>query len=389
MPTGQPRRVSSVGQTIILCVAVEDHLRAFDPYTTFGPSGSMDKLWEVGLGANIVSSPTLSGGSVYVGRDTSISSNFYKVDAHDGTGDWSVALDHDVRSSPTVKDGYVYVGGGEFADDGKLYKLDTDDGSEDWSVSSGGVNLSTPVVSDGVVAVCGQRQGSGEVSYDPGVKGYKVSDGSKVFGQEVNEDAFAFDGSHCYVQIDSETIAAIAISDGSQVDTIDILNDSMVQPVYADGVLYVNTKSGNLYAIDVADVARGAGSNMSQKWMMDFATPIGSLFVSPPLYHNGFIYFQEGENDTLYCLNADDGSVKWSDDTYTGITTTPTALGNVLYVVHAANLVAYDARSGDKLFEHTFADGDVSDPGSPVLGSPHGDGYGQRSNLGVWGRHDR
>jgi len=69
-------------------------------------------------------------------------------------------------------------------------------------------------------------------------------------------------------------------------------------PALADGVVYVGSADGNLYAIDQETGA--------QKWKVDTGEPI----VSSPAVANGLVYFV-GSDGALYAVGAPTGAHKW------------------------------------------------------------------------------
>jgi outer membrane protein assembly factor BamB len=86
--------------------------------------------WKTDLNGQIVSSPAVAYGKVYVG---SIDRNIYCLDAQSGTINWKYTTNFRQRSSPAVKDGKVYTGD----DDGIIYCLDANTGSLVWKYDTG------------------------------------------------------------------------------------------------------------------------------------------------------------------------------------------------------------------------------------------------------------
>lgn len=136
-------------------------VRAFKTAATFPQcTGVVPKTcnpaWSRTIGANVVSSPAVANGVVYVGSDDD---KLYALNATTGAVLWTAPTGGDVDSSPTVANGVVYVG----SDDGKLYAFDAAgttgcSGSPTvctplWSHTTGGEVASSPSVVSGNVYV--------------------------------------------------------------------------------------------------------------------------------------------------------------------------------------------------------------------------------------------
>jgi outer membrane protein assembly factor BamB len=72
------------------------------------------------------------------------------LEARTGLKRWKYTTGYDVVSSPAVANGVVYVGSW----DGKLYALQARTGSDLWSYKIGSTISSSPVVVNGMVYVC-------------------------------------------------------------------------------------------------------------------------------------------------------------------------------------------------------------------------------------------
>jgi outer membrane protein assembly factor BamB len=104
------------------------------------------------------SSPAVANGDVYVGGkpdcngygcDTGIDHNLYVFDATTGARLWAAPTGAQVLSSPAVSNGVVYVGSG----DNKLYAFDAAKGTQLWTATTGGSVDSSPAVANGMVYV--------------------------------------------------------------------------------------------------------------------------------------------------------------------------------------------------------------------------------------------
>ena len=87
------------------------------------PKGTL--TWVFATGREILASPVVANGVVYVG---SIDGIFYAVDARTGDELWRFAAENWIESSAAVAGGVVYFG----SNDGRLYALDAQTGEKLW-----------------------------------------------------------------------------------------------------------------------------------------------------------------------------------------------------------------------------------------------------------------
>ena len=134
------------------------------PAAGCGQSLCTTPLWVSTPLAQIIDSPTVSDGIVYIGSQTSPTSNDGRLNAFAAAGCgqptcaplWQglVGTESVLQSSPTVAGGVVYVGGF----DGRLYAFDADGCGTatcqpSWTAQTGGPIESTPTVWQGKVYV--------------------------------------------------------------------------------------------------------------------------------------------------------------------------------------------------------------------------------------------
>src|SRR5438093_13419069 len=134
------------------------------PSSGCGPSLCTTPLWKSTSLAQIIDSPTVSNGIVYVGSQTNFNNNDGKLNAFaaDGCGQaecpplWQglAGPQSILDSSPYVAGGRVFVG----AFDGKLYAFDANGCGQAtcsplWTGAMGSTTESTPVVSRGTVLI--------------------------------------------------------------------------------------------------------------------------------------------------------------------------------------------------------------------------------------------
>jgi outer membrane protein assembly factor BamB len=186
----------------------------------------------------IASSAAVAGGVVYFGcRD----GHFYAVDAKTGAQRWS----HDnkmgwVIASPAVRNGVVYFAS---ADGTRFKALDAVTGALKYSVENKAISFSSPaIVND--VAYFGSSDGwLHAVDIATGAtKAEFQSDGSKENAAKYTDDKGRMNSAALYPDF---TLDGIIIG----VHRMFTLGSILSSPVVANGVLYVGSTDGNLYAL--------------------------------------------------------------------------------------------------------------------------------------------
>ncbi len=121
-------------------------------------------------------------------------------------------------------------------------------------------------------------------------------------------------------------------------------------PAVANGVIYVGSRDGNLYAIDATSGAK--------RW--EFKT--GSWIESSPAIVNNIVYI--GSNDgNLYALDASTGKKLWQYQGRYPIKSSPAIAGNMVYVgSDDYNVYALDASTGREIWRVEAGDVVSSSP---------------------------
>jgi outer membrane protein assembly factor BamB len=252
----------------------------------------MDLLWKFTTG-NMVSSPAVVNGVVYVGSDDF---NVYALNASTGSKLWQFATGGAVESSPAVANGIVYVG----SDDNYVHALNASTGAKLWQFATPGPVISSPAVANGVVYVGSyDNNGGGPEGH---VYALNASTGAKLW----------------------------------QFTTHDWVTSS---PAVANGVVYVASWDKNIYALNA-----GNGFKLWQ-----FST--GALAQSSPAVANGVVYVGSGDNN-VYALNASTGAELWQFTTGGSILTgfhlsSPAVAEGVVYVgSYDGNVYAFGLPAG-------------------------------------------
>ena len=270
--------------------------------------------WRFAAGSAVTSSPAVAGGLVYA---HTYDGRVFALRAADGRPVWTrsfgpparLAWGHesadDYASSPAIAGTRLYVGG----IDGNLYALDARSGAVIWRLRTGGRIWSSPAVADGAVYV-GSLDG----------KLYKANAADGVLRWAFATDGAALDsGAFGY---DRRTIQS--------------------SPSVGDGIAYVGSRNGTLYAVDAE---RG-----TLRWRFD-----NSVFWSntSPARANGLVY--AGNSDGLFVQGVDarSGKEAWKYTTALQVFASPSVAGDAVYTGDwAGSMYAVDAKSGALLWKY-------------------------------------
>lgn len=305
--------------------------------------------WRFKTNGRIFSSPTVAGGTAYVG---STDGNLYAIRAADGIKLWAFATKGAVNSTPAVWNGVVYFS----SLDGSVYAVDAASGSQKWSF-----------------ATQGERRFSA-----PGIHGI-------IPATEVMPDPFdvllsspAVDGGSVYVGSGDGHIYALDAQAGTLKWKFATGNVVHASPAVANGTVYVGSWDRYFYALD-----ENTGA-LRWKFLTGDDTKIynqvgiaGSATVA-----EGRVYF--GCRDShLYALDAATGAVRWvHDDRPSWVIGTPAVAGdNVVFTTSdEKKFYIVDAATGKDRFSVSYRMFSFSSPsvaqGIAYFGSFDGRLYG-------------
>ncbi len=231
-------------RTLLVAVSQSGTVYAKEP-------GSPTLLWEVALGERVMASPLMTGRIVVVG---STDGHVYGLSG--GGIDWSYPAEDGepigpVTSAPSFGDGVIYVVAGS-----EMIGL-REDGSEvcRGSVSAGGNATGSAVVADAVTLV---QTEAGLVRVDPGKCGPGIPDpgtprdqppayaGGVVYSVQ-GEVIFAFEPG----TLTGDVVNAAGTDTVGYWDAVFAAGSAITgQPSVADGVVYVGTQAGDVFAVD-------------------------------------------------------------------------------------------------------------------------------------------
>ncbi|MCX4701150.1 serine/threonine-protein kinase [Streptomyces sp. NBC_01373] len=249
--------------------------------------------WKFRTGKRGSSSPTVVDGLVYVGGGGDVTYRFgesgndyedgyvYAIVADTGKQRWKFTTHSRVGESPTVVDGVVYA----CSLSGTAYAVDADTGKQRWEFTTPGFLNSAAAVVDGVVYVSSDsREDSNLYALDAatGKQRWKIATGMLSAPTVVDGTVYLGDG--------NGDLAAVDAGTGKQRWKSRIGKDRRLSaPTVVGGMAYVGSQDGNLYAVDA-----GTGE---QRW--EFRT--GSPVYSTPAFADGVIYIAS-LNGVLYAV---------------------------------------------------------------------------------------
>jgi len=247
---------------------------------------------------------------------------------------WRAPTDGDVVSSPAIANGVVYVGSG----DGFLYALDVTTGARRWRYDAGSPVSSSPAVGGGLVFATARDGSIFAVDAARGTRRWRLTTGADLPLPWGHESGDHFLSSPAY--IDGRVV--VGAGDGG-VYAIDAATgrrqwraqtDGRVRasPAVADGRVYAGSYDGRVYCYDLTSGA------LRWRYETEGVTLKSGSFgfdrrsiQSSPAVDNGVVYV--GARDGfLYAIGADDGKLRWRvDHKISWIITSPAVSDHVVF----------------------------------------------------------
>ena len=266
--------------------------------------------WKSVSVAQILDSPTVKDGIVYVGSQTSPTSNDGKLNAFDANGcgqsvcsplwQGDAGPQSILESSPAVANGVVFVG----SFDGKLYAFDADGCGQAlcqplWTGPTGGSIESSPTVSHGIVFI-GSDDGK---LYAFDANGCGQSSCQPLWTGSLNTPMFqsspAVSNGMVFITAQHAFGAFKAAGCGQPTclpvwrdqDNLNFFNGS---PAVAKGKVYIGLENGlNVYT------AKGCGQSECAPVFTLFGTGFQAAVLSSPTVANGVVYVGRNTGQVL------------------------------------------------------------------------------------------
>ncbi|MDD5338009.1 MAG: PQQ-binding-like beta-propeller repeat protein [Dehalococcoidales bacterium] len=312
-------------------------------YTLDAQTGEI--VWTFKTGSWVEASPLVVDGIVYC---ASTDGNFYALDAETGGKLWSFDTASSIRSTPAIADGVAYFG----CDNYKFYAVDLTTGLELWHMSTEGQITGSPAVDKGIVLFgsvgnmfysLNAKSGDARIQFDAKTPVYSspaiqngiayFTDGRGLFiAMDITarnwwlENMFRNYWNTLYAYglmpkpsprsgfiwgvalgVDTRSVSSPSLAgnyayvgSGTKLFSINVIGyniqwefttngDVTSSPAVANGVVYVGSEDGHIYAVDTT----------TGLLLWDYAT--GGQVSSSPAIVNGLLYVGSMDG-TLYCF---------------------------------------------------------------------------------------
>src|SRR5882762_6725456 len=313
--------------------------------------------WKFRAAAPIVSTPAVSGGTVYFGSsDTQV----YALDERSGALRWKFATHGRVSASPAVAAGRVYVG----SFDGSFYALDAGTGTLAWKFTTEGERRFSARHLHGA-------EPAAEVMPDP-------------FDVFLSSPAIA--GGLIYFGSGDGNVYALDAASGALRWKFHTGNVVHASPAVAAGTLYVGSWDSYLYALDAA--------TGKQRWRFktgaDPAIHNQEGIQSSAVVADGMVYFGCRDSN-LYALDAKTGGEIFSlDCNHWPFFSSPTLAGDYLYIgSHQGKLLAINLKTRQLAWSFATEDAQKNGPtytkadGTPNYRAAAGDSFYDQMVIGL------
>lgn len=333
-----------------------------------------DELWRVETDADSVTSPTVVGGTVYVGTaaengGTDYEGVVYALSGASGDERWRQEYDHvPIRAAPSVVDGTVFVpefGVSALDRETGDFRWDSEEpGPEGWSpppLEASPTVFEGTVYTNGVVALntaVGNVQWEGEATWNSNSGAPVVADGT-VFTTDRYNTVYAYDvdsgAERWHVKLESEHLGSPTTADDA-VFVADRLRGGVyaldqetgerrwavstdhwleTRPTIFDDTLLVGS-DGVIHAIDTDEGSTGRRYDAAVS-VPRRQNPLAPTAVGDTLF--------AGDSSSIYALDLVDGSVSWRFETGSEMTSSPIVVDGTLYA-GAANGTIYALDAG-------------------------------------------
>ena len=307
--------------------------------------GTGARRWRYDAGAPVSSSPAVGGGLIYAtARDGSI----FAVDAASGSRRWRLTTGHDLPlpwghesgdhflSSPAYVDGVIVVGSG----DGGIYAVDAATGKRRWRAQTEGRVRASPAVANGRV-YAGSYDGrvycfdltSGVLRWRYETEGVTLKSGSYGFDRRSIQSSPAVDNGVVYVGARDGFLYAIGADDGKLRWRVDHkVSWVITSPAVSERTIFAGSSD--------AHFTQALDSSGTERWRFGADVPVWSS----PAVAGDLVYFGDAAG-RVHAVDRATGKEKWMFRTAATVFSSPVIAGD-LVIVGSTDGGVYALRTG-------------------------------------------
>ena len=269
-------------------------------------------IWKYAANGGIVSKPAIHDNKLYFG---STDQYVHAISCRGGKKVWVQSTDGAIYSSPTIAEGHLFIG----SDDEQLHVLNILAGREAWSVNLGSRVRSSPIVAIDTVFVGSEN---GEIqAYDfSGNIRWRTSAKRAVTATPHFNDGVI------YITSLDGMLYAIDAKSGWVIWRFRMENGSISSPITNENHVYVGSTDNSFYCVNT--------KSANKVWSFDTDNQINSS----PIFYKGAIYFCNVDG-LVYSLHAGSGRLRWKYQTEGSITGSPIIVDDILYIGSTDNKV--------------------------------------------------
>jgi len=294
------------------------------------------------------STPESDGDNLYVGVDSGF---FYAVGMNPPRKLWIYKAKGPVQAKALVQGGNVFFGDCK----GHAYSLNAKTGDLNWETQLDAEIMARPLVVGDMIyffTMSGRLFG---LDMKRGVEVWHTDASDRSFGFSVRRaaDPVLYNGV-IYLGTSAGTLFAYREIDGALLwarqlgDRQDMVYDIDSTPLFIEGKLYVASADGQLFCMDP--------TNGSVVWSL------GVGGADNMIYHDGRLYVSGGSGN-LYSVNPKNGNLLWEQDLETsGISSPAGGRDYVAVVTTDKKFYIIDSDNGDIIFDRYIRKGSLSDP---------------------------